>query len=91
MYGICGILKKYWGGEMKKLSHGCTLDCADCCKFNVYVEDNKSIKIEGDKEHPYTKGFICKKGLAHLDRLNHQRRIYKPFLKVRGTVERNIL
>ena len=45
---------------MDKLSHGCTLDCADCCKFNVYVEDNKIIKIEGDKDHPYTKGFICK-------------------------------
>ena len=53
---------------MRKLSHGCTLDCADCCKFNVYVEDNKIIKIEGDKDHPYTKVFKCKKGLAHLDR-----------------------
>ena len=69
---------------MKKLSHGCTLDCADCCKFNVYVEGNKVIKIEGDKEHPYTKGFICKKGLAHLDRLNHKDRIYKPLLKEEG-------
>lgn len=69
---------------MRKLSHGCTLDCADCCKFNVYVEDNKIIKIEGDKDHPYTKGFICKKGLAHLDRLNHKDRIYKPLLKEEG-------
>ena len=69
---------------MKKISHGCTLDCADCCKFNVYVEDNKIIKIEGDKEHPYTKGFICKKGLSHLDRLNHKNRIYRPLLKEKG-------
>lgn len=66
---------------MKKLSHGCTLDCFDCCKFNVYVEDNNIIKIEGDKEHPYTKGFVCKKGLAHLDRLNHKDRIYSPMIK----------
>ena len=76
--------KKYWGGEMNKLSHGCTLDCFDCCKFNVYVEEGKIIKIEGDKEHPYTKGFICKKGLAHLNRLNHHKRISKPLLKVKG-------
>ena len=69
---------------MKKISHGCTLDCADCCKFNVYVEDNKIIKIEGDKEHPYTKGFICKKGLAHLKRVNHEKRLYNPLLKVNG-------
>ena len=67
---------------MDKLSHGCTLDCFDCCKFNVYVEEGKIIKIEGDKEHPYTNGFICKKGQAHLERLNHHKRIYKPLLKV---------
>lgn len=69
---------------MKKLSHGCTLDCFDCCKFNVYVEDNKITKIEGDKDHPYTKGFICKKGLAHLKRLDHDSRIYSPMIKVNG-------
>lgn len=67
---------------MKKISHGCTLDCADCCKFNVYVKNDDIIRIEGDKEHPYTKGFICKKGLAHLKRLNHSKRIYKPLIKI---------
>ena len=69
---------------MKKLSGGCTLDCFDCCKFNVYVEDEKVVKIEGDKNHPYTKGFICKKGMAHLQRHNHPNRQYKPLLKVNG-------
>ena len=34
---------------MKKLSHGCTLDCADCCKFNVYIDKNEVVKIEGDE------------------------------------------
>ena len=57
-------------------------NCADCCKFNVYVKNDDIIKIEGDKEHPYTKGFICKKGLAHLKRLNHSKRIYKPLIKI---------
>ncbi|HAT4852312.1 TPA: molybdopterin-dependent oxidoreductase, partial [Clostridioides difficile] len=37
-----------------------------------------------DKNHPYTKGFICKKGMAHLDRLNHKDRIKTPMLKVDG-------
>ncbi|KAK2200822.1 formate dehydrogenase [Clostridioides difficile] len=69
---------------MKKLSHGCTLDCHDCCKFNVYTKENNVVKIEGDKNHPYTKGFICKKGMAHLDRLNHKDRIKTPMLKVDG-------
>ena len=69
---------------MKKLSHGCTLDCADCCKFNVYIDKNEVVKIEGDEAHPYTKGFICKKGLAHLKRVNHEKRLYNPLLKVNG-------
>ncbi|MDK3169456.1 molybdopterin-dependent oxidoreductase [Clostridioides difficile] len=69
---------------IKKLSHGCTLDCHDCCKFNVYTKENNVVKIEGDKNHPYTKGFICKKGMAHLDRLNHKDRIKTPMLKVDG-------
>lgn len=34
---------------MKKFSSGCTLDCADCCAIDVYVENNKIIKIEGSK------------------------------------------
>ena len=56
---------------MEVLSHGCTLDCFDCCKFNVYKEGSEILKIEGDKDHPFTKGLICKKGIAHLKRLNH--------------------
>src|SRR4051794_4281633 len=67
---------------MKVLSGGCTLDCFDCCKFNVYVENDNVLKIEGDKSHPYTKGFICQKGFQHLNRHNHLNRQYKPLLKV---------
>lgn len=74
-----------WRKRMiKKLSVGCTLDCFDCCKFNVYVEEEQVIKIEGDKAHPYTKGFICKKGLEHLERLKHPNRQYRPSLRKMG-------
>ncbi|MCF0149284.1 MAG: molybdopterin-dependent oxidoreductase [Clostridium sp.] len=69
---------------MEVLSHGCTLDCFDCCKFNIHVENNEILKIVGDKNHPFTKGFVCQKGLAHLDRLSHKDRIYNPMLKVNG-------
>lgn len=72
---------------MEVLSHGCTLDCFDCCKFNVYKEGSEILKIEGDKNHPFTKGLICKKGIAHLKRLNHKDRIYTPLLKNNGVWE----
>ena len=70
---------------MKIVKQACTLDCPDACKFNIYVENNKIIRIEGEKEHPYTKGFICNKGRAHLERVYHKDRIYQPMLKVNGT------
>ena len=72
---------------MEVLSHGCTLDCFDCCKFNVYKEGSEILKIEGDKDQPFTKGLICKKGIAHLKRLNHKDRIYTPLLKNNGVWE----
>lgn len=82
------ISDRGWGmtacSGIKKLSGACTLDCFDACKFNVYVKDNKVIKVEGDSEHPYTKGFICSKGRKHIERLNHPKRQYSPLLKVNG-------
>lgn len=69
---------------MEILSGGCTLDCFDACKFNVYKENNQIIKVEGDKEHPYTKGIICKKGIRHISRHYHENRQYTPLLKVDG-------
>lgn len=65
-------------------SHGCTLDCFGCCKLNVHVEDNKVIKIEADKNHPYTKGIMCEKGRNHLKRLNDKDRLYSPMKKKDG-------
>ncbi|OBR90614.1 putative dimethyl sulfoxide reductase chain YnfE precursor [Clostridium ragsdalei P11] len=65
-------------------SHGCPLDCFGCCKLNVYVEDNKVVKIEGDKNHPYTKGIVCEKAKNHLKRLNARDRLYSPIKKQNG-------
>lgn len=69
---------------MKKLSLGCTLDCFDACKFNVYMKDGKVIKMEGDPNHPYTKGLICHKGRNQLFRTFHESRITTPLLKKDG-------
>lgn len=65
-------------------SHGCTLDCFGCCKFNVHIENEDILKIEGDKNHPYTKGIICEKGRNHLKRLRDSDRLYTPMLKENG-------
>jgi len=37
--------------------------CEVACGLKVTVENNRVIKIEPDREHPVTKGFVCRKGL----------------------------
>ncbi|RKD34622.1 molybdopterin-dependent oxidoreductase [Thermohalobacter berrensis] len=69
---------------MQVVNHGCTLDCWDLCKFKVYIDNGKVVKIEGDKGHPYTKGIICVKGKKHLERLYHKNRKYSPMFKKNG-------
>ena len=61
---------------MEKKQTTCNF-CGLACNMDFYVEDNKIVKVEGDKNHPYTKGMICKKGLKHLERFNHPKRQYK--------------
>ena len=39
----------------------CSLDCPDQCGLLVHKEDGKIVKIEGDPDHPVTKGNICNK------------------------------
>ena len=67
---------------MKKLFKvSCPMDCTDLCRFIVSVENNKIVKLEGDPDHPVTKGFICKKGRALVKRLSHPERILHPLMK----------
>ena len=67
---------------MKIFSQGCSLDCYDLCKFIIYKENGKVVKIAGDRFNNFTDGFICKKGLAHIERLYHKDRLTKPLLKI---------
>lgn len=39
----------------------CSLDCPDQCGLLVHKRDGKIIKVEGDPNHPVTKGNICNK------------------------------
>jgi len=68
----------------KIIRSACPLDCFDACAMLVTVEDGKVIKVTGDPDHPVTKGFICRKGRAQIDRLYSSDRLLSPLLKVDG-------
>ncbi|THE10843.1 oxidoreductase [Bacillus timonensis] len=66
----------------------CPLNCWDSCGFVVEVEDGKIIKIDGDKEHPITKGKICGRGRMLEARTNSDQRILYPLKKIDGEFQR---
>ncbi|RPJ04464.1 MAG: molybdopterin oxidoreductase, partial [Deltaproteobacteria bacterium] len=48
------------------------------CGLLVHVENGRIIKIEGDPGSPLSKGYLCAKGLAQLERINHPERLKYP-------------
>lgn len=56
----------------------CPLDCPDSCGLTAEVIDGKIVSLSGDKEHPYTRGIICKKMKSYHKRLYSDKRILYP-------------
>jgi len=60
----------------------CPLDCPDTCGMLATIEDGKVISLTGDPDHPYTRGFICRKMRGYPDRLYSEHRILYPQRRV---------
>lgn len=56
------------------------------CGLLVHVEDGRIVKIEGDPDS-HTKGYICPKGRAHIERLYHPDRLKYPQKRIGGKGE----
>ncbi len=48
----------------------------------VTVEDGRAVRIEGDKKHPVTAGFLCTKVSKYLERTYHPDRLLYPQIRV---------
>jgi anaerobic selenocysteine-containing dehydrogenase len=58
----------------------CPHDCPDTCGMLVTVDDatGQAVAIRGDREHPFTRGFLCQKVNNYLDRVYHPDRLLHP-------------
>lgn len=70
---------------MKKIRTACSLDCWDACAIEITMEDHQVVKVQGDPNHPITKGFLCQKGMKHLERVLSEDRLTSPMKKENGT------
>jgi anaerobic selenocysteine-containing dehydrogenase len=48
----------------------CPHDCPDTCAMLVTVEDGRAVRVAGDPEHPFTRGFLCTK-VANYEQRTH--------------------
>ena len=60
----------------------CPLDCPDTCSMLVTVEDGVATKLMGDAEHPFTRGFLCRKMTRYLDRVYSPDRLLHPLRRI---------
>src|SRR6202035_3719670 len=68
---------------MKKVVHAaCPHDCPDACGVLITVKDGQGTKIQGDPEHPVTRGFLCAKVAKYLDRVYAPDRVLYPMRRV---------
>ena len=66
-------------GEWKK--SGCVL-CAQNCGLEVFVENNRMVKVRGDRENPRSLGYVCRKGMNVMHHQHHDQRLKYPLKKV---------
>ena len=48
--------------------------CQSChseCGVLAFVEDERVVRIQGDPDHPASKGYVCVKGKAEPQRVYH--------------------
>ena len=57
-------------------------ECHSRCGVFLEVKDGKVIAIKGDKDHPFSHGYICPKGRACMEIIYHPDRIKRPLVKV---------
>ncbi|MDP7343681.1 MAG: molybdopterin-dependent oxidoreductase [Alphaproteobacteria bacterium] len=59
----------------------CPKDCFDTCGMLTHVADGKVVRVEGDPDHPITKGFLCGQVQHFEEFVNHPDRLLFPLMR----------
>jgi anaerobic selenocysteine-containing dehydrogenase len=63
--------------------HGaCPLDCPDTCSWVVTVDNGRAVALQGDRDHPYTRGVLCAKVNHFLEHTQHGARLLWPLRRI---------
>src|SRR6476469_7970437 len=60
----------------------CPHDCPDACAMLVTIRDGRAIRVAGDPNHPFTRGFLCTKVNRYVERTYHRDRLTHPLRRI---------
>ncbi len=66
----------------KKSIRTICFECHSRCGVFLEVEKGKVVGMRGDKDHPFSHGYLCPKGRACMEIIYHPERITKPLIRV---------
>ncbi|HEX8746484.1 MAG TPA: molybdopterin oxidoreductase family protein [Pyrinomonadaceae bacterium] len=61
--------------SLKVVRAACPHDCPDTCAMLVTVEGGRAVKVAGDPDHPFTRGFLCTKVANYHERTHSEGRV----------------
>ena len=65
----------------------CNRDCPDTCGIVATLEDGVIVKLEGDPDHPVTKGFLCYRTSRFPELAASSARVAQPMVRRNGRLE----
>jgi anaerobic selenocysteine-containing dehydrogenase len=60
----------------------CAHDCPDTCAMLVTVENGRAVKVQGDPDHPFTRGGLCVKVNDYTEHTYSPDRVLHPLRRV---------
>jgi anaerobic selenocysteine-containing dehydrogenase len=71
-----------------KVRTTCNRDCPDACGMVATVEDGRIVKLQGDPDHPVTRGFLCYRTSRFLERQYDPDRVTSPMVGRNGSLQK---
>lgn len=64
-----------------KRETACNRDCPDACGLLVTVEGGRVVRVEGSRDHPVTRGFLCRRTSRFHERHHSRDRLTRPLIR----------
>jgi anaerobic selenocysteine-containing dehydrogenase len=68
--------------DEKRVVGACPMDCPDTCSWIVTVKDGRAVRLQGNPNHPFTRGVLCNKLNNYIDYTRSTDRLLFPQRRV---------